>query len=229
MLQRAIAEGRCEVEGWRCRKDGSRFWANAVIDTIRDGSGAVLGFAKVTRDMSDRRRYEEHLYRLAHFDPLTELPNREALRTALREALNAEPPVTVLMLDLDGFKEINDTLGHAAGDAILKAAAHRLHGCIGAKGMVGRLGGDEFAVVLPCLADATTAGSICEELIDAFSAPIAWEDQNSYLGLSIGFAWGLATATRPQSCSPVPILPFTAPRPRAAAATACFSRASARR
>ena len=189
-LQRALAEGRCEVEGWRRRKDGSRFWANAVIDTIRDGRGALLGFAKVTRDMSDRRRYEEHLYRLAHFDPLTELPNREALRTALREALNAEPPVTVLMLDLDGFKEINDTLGHAAGDAILKAAAQRLRTCIGTKGMVGRLGGDEFAVVLPRLADPMIAASTCEELIDAFSAPIAWEDQDSYLGLSIGACMG---------------------------------------
>jgi len=161
-----------------------------VIDTIRDGNGSLLGFAKVTRDMSDRRRYEEHLYRLAHFDPLTELPNREALRTALREALNTEPPVTVLMLDLDGFKEINDTLGHAAGDAILKAAAHRLRTCIGTKGMVGRLGGDEFAVVLPRLADPIIAASTCEELIDAFSTPIAWEDQDSYLGLSIGICMG---------------------------------------
>ena len=189
-LETATAEGHSEAEGWRVRKDGSRFWANVVIDTIRDANGSVLGFAKVTRDMSDRRRYEKRLYRLAHFDPLTELPNREVLRTTLGETLQAAPSVTVLMLDLDGFKEINDTLGHAAGDAILKAAAHRLRTCIGAQGMVGRLGGDEFAVVLPALADPIMAGSICQQLIDAFRAPIPWEGQDSYLGLSIGIAIG---------------------------------------
>ena len=190
-LEIAKREGRAETEGWRLRKDGSPFWASVVIDTIRDDQGRLLGFAKVTRDMTERRRNEEHLYRLAHYDPLTALPNRLVLSAALDGAVGSRRSVTVLMLDLDGFKEINDTLGHAAGDQVLKAAAQRIKARVGGKGVVGRLGGDEFAVVISDLADPIAAGALCEDLIKAFRTPIGWEkDQESSLGLSIGIAMG---------------------------------------
>ena len=189
-LETAKREGRAEAEGWRLRKDGSLFWASVVIDTIRDDQGRLLGFAKVTRDMTERRRHEEHLYRLAHYDPLTTLPNRLILSAALDDAVRSRRSVSVLMLDLDGFKEINDTLGHAAGDEVLKAAAQRIKDCVGDKGVVGRLGGDEFAIVVSGLADPIGAGALCEDLIEAFRTPIEWEDQESSLGLSIGIAMG---------------------------------------
>ena len=188
ILRTAERDGRHESKGWRVRKDGDRFWAHAIVATIRDADGQLLGFAKITRDISERRKAEEHLYRLAHYDPLTTLPNRITIGNELDEATRPGATVTVLMLDLDGFKEVNDTLGHAAGDMILKAAGDRLRECIGERGLVGRLGGDEFAVVLPDLSDPLKATGICEELIESFHAPFAWEEQDAYLGLSIGIA-----------------------------------------
>ena len=189
-LETAKRDGRAEAEGWRLRKDGSPFWASVVIDTIRDDQGRLLGFAKVTRDTTERRRNEEHLYRLAHYDPLTALPNRLVLSATLDNAVRSQHSVTVLMLDLDGFKEINDTLGHAAGDEVLKAAAQCIKACVGDRGVVGRLGGDKFAVVIAGLADPIGAIALCEDLIEAFRTPIGWEDRESLLGLSIGIAMG---------------------------------------
>lgn len=142
-----LRKGRYESEGWRVRKDGQRFWAHVVVDTIREADGQLLGFAKITRDVSERRKNEERLNHLAHYDPLTQLPNRATLRNSLEDTMLAGP-VTVLMLDLDGFKDINDTLGHPAGDCILRDAGERLRYCLGDRGTIGRLGGDEFAVVV---------------------------------------------------------------------------------
>src|SRR5680860_1002220 len=190
ILATAAEVGRYESDGWRVRKDGTRFWANVVVDAIHDEQGRLLGFAKITRDISERRKNEEHLHRLAHYDSLTGLPNRITLGYRLSEAFESEAPVTVLMLDLDGFKEVNDTLGHAAGDCILRAAGSRVENCIGGQGLVGRLGGDEFAVILPDLADPIMAAEICERLINEFHVPFVVDGHQSYLGLSIGIAIG---------------------------------------
>ncbi len=188
ILETAAREGRFEAEGVRVRKDGTHFWASVVVDTIRDETGKLLGFAKITRDISERRRNEQRLWHLAHYDALTDLPNRLTLRQRLREALSSGAPLTLLMLDLDGFKEVNDTLGHTAGDAILKAAAERIKSSIGGEGIVGRPGGDEFAVVLPGLGDPTAVPEFCDRLLQAFRMPFGWEEQDTFLGLSIGVA-----------------------------------------
>ncbi|ODS03257.1 hypothetical protein AUC71_10615 [Methyloceanibacter marginalis] len=92
------------------------------------------------------------------------------------------------MIDLDGFKEVNDTQGHAAGDVVLKAAGDRLKERIGTRGTVGRLGGDEFAVVLPNLSDPLEAAKICDDLLASFRAPFGSEGQDAFLGLSLGIA-----------------------------------------
>jgi diguanylate cyclase (GGDEF)-like protein/PAS domain S-box-containing protein len=187
ILATAAKEGRYEGAGWRVRKDGTHFWADVVVDAIRDESNTLLGFAKITRDISERRKNEERLHWLAHYDTLTLLPNRMTIRSTLDDAVEGGS-ATLLMLDLDGFKEVNDTLGHPAGDAILRAAGDRLKSCVGDKGTVGRLSGDEFAVVIPDLADPLEAARICDSLVEAFRAPFNWEDQDSHLGLSIGVA-----------------------------------------
>jgi diguanylate cyclase (GGDEF)-like protein/PAS domain S-box-containing protein len=188
ILATAEREDRFEGQGWRVRKDGTRFWAHVVVDTIRNDEGDVLGFAKITRDISEHRKAEERLYRLAHYDPLTALPNRITLRETLDKAIQSGSGATVLMIDLDGFKEVNDTQGHAAGDVVLKAAGDRLKERIGARGTVGRLGGDEFAVVLPNLSDPLEAANICDDLIASFRAPFSSEGQDAFLGLSLGIA-----------------------------------------
>jgi diguanylate cyclase (GGDEF)-like protein/PAS domain S-box-containing protein len=189
ILATAAEEGRSESEGWRVRKDGSRFWAHVVVDTIRDESGELIGFAKITRDITERRKSQVRLQKLAHYDGLTALPNRTTLREHLNHALDTRQPATVLMLDLDGFKEVNDTLGHAAGDSILKSAGERIRSCVGDDGFVGRLGGDEFAIVISDLADPLRAAELCDRLIRAFRLPLVWEGQEFFLSLSVGIAF----------------------------------------
>jgi diguanylate cyclase (GGDEF)-like protein/PAS domain S-box-containing protein len=186
---------RFEGEGWRVRKDGSRFWANVVLDPVRDEDGSLIGFAKITRDITERRENEQRLYQLAHSDSLTGLPNRLALLKMLGETFEVEQPVTLLLLDLDGFKDINDTLGHAAGDFILGAAGRRIQECVDNNGTVGRLGGDEFLVICPNRADPVYAGALCKQLLDVFRPSFCWEGQELFLGLTIGIATSHAASS----------------------------------
>jgi diguanylate cyclase (GGDEF)-like protein/PAS domain S-box-containing protein len=184
-LQTALTHGRYEETACRVRKDGSTFWAEAVIEPLRDGDRDVVGFAKITRDVTERHEQQSHLEQLAHFDSLTGLANRTLLRTRLDGALGEEKNVSVLLIDLDGFKDVNDTLGHEAGDYILASAASRIRTVIPAGGMVARMGGDEFAVVLSEL-HPMQVSAVSQRLLDAFRAPFAWEGETLYIGLSIG-------------------------------------------
>jgi len=183
----AAEEGRFEAEAWRVRKDGTLFWANVVIHAIHDEKGTLIGFAKITRDITDRRRNDERLRRLAHFDTLTGLANRHYFLTKLDDLINRHP-TAILILDLDGFKEINDTLGHQAGDFILKAVANRLENAVAGKGGAARLGGDEFAVILSKPAGPLDASRVADAIIDAFRTSFVWEGQEIQVGVSIGIA-----------------------------------------
>ena len=129
------------------RRDGSEFPAEYSLSSWRDGDSRSVGM--IVRDITERRRNEARLYRLASVDALTELPNRAAVRACLDARIEERLPVTVLLLDLDGFKEVNDALGQAAGDAVLREVARRLRSEVPDALAIGRLGGDEFAVLLP--------------------------------------------------------------------------------
>ncbi len=223
-LSTAVEQGRFEEDAWRVRKDGSLFWANIVVVPIYGGAGELIGFAKVTRDISERRNSEERLYRLAHFDSLTQLPNRFSMHSKLEEFLESNPAVTVLMLDLDEFKDVNDTLGHAAGDFLLKEAGSRIQACVADRGIVGRLGGDEFAVILPGLADPLAVSETCRQLIAAFRAPFRWEEEEVYVVPCIGIAMSPSHGATPGIFSPMPISRCTTRNHRRSAASACSSR-----
>jgi len=155
-LEIASAEGRFEDEGWRLRKDGARFWANVVITALRDDSGTLRGFGKVTRDLTERKRSEDRLAYLAQNDTLTRLPNRHMLHDRLVQMLAQSPQdgrsIGCMYIDLDRFKYVNDTFGHATGDQLLIQVGERLQKCVRSTDVIGRLGGDEFAVVLASLA-----------------------------------------------------------------------------
>lgn len=196
-LQIAVEEGRYEKEGWQVRKDGSRFWADILIKPVCDTAGDIVGFAKVTRDITERHEHRCQLEHLALYDPLTGLPNRVLLRTKIEEACARGENVTVLLLDLDGFKDVNDTLGHEAGDLLLSAAAARISAVIDPPATVGRMGGDEFAVVLPALMDAMHIAGLCQRLLDAFHAPFAIDGDDIYLGVSIGVSSSLEASSEP--------------------------------
>jgi diguanylate cyclase (GGDEF)-like protein/PAS domain S-box-containing protein len=152
LLARARATGSVEIEGWRLRRDGSRLYANTVLTALPDVAGAVRGFVVVSRDMTERKRMEDELRRLATTDPLTGALNRRSGQALLTEALAAprddgtEP--AVLMLDLDHFKAINDRHGHEAGDRALCRLVDICRQVLGPLGAVTRWGGEEFLVVL---------------------------------------------------------------------------------
>ncbi|WP_342151754.1 EAL domain-containing protein [Methylorubrum sp. SB2] len=325
-LATARADGRFEAEGWRLRKDGTRFWAHVVIDAIKDDEGAFAGYAKITRDCteqrltalnldaarqkldlalanmsqglclidgegrlvlanarlaemlgtaadvspvglsvhavlanafgpaadafvhehlrpdlpsdrpvvseiagperilsattrplagggwvstftdtSERRRYEDRIRYLARHDALTGLANRTTLHEHLAAVLRFSGPGgaradderrAVLFLDLDRFKPINDTLGHAVGDRLLQEVARRLRGAVRAYDFVARLGGDEFAVVLDAV-EAVHLPTIADRIIEALNRPFTFDGLSLTVGVSIGIAVSCETVHTP--------------------------------
>jgi len=191
-LETASAEGRFEDEGWRLRKDGTRFWANVVITALRDESGALRGFGKVTRDLTERRRSEERLAYLAQNDTLTRLPNRHMLHDRLVQMLAQAPQdgrlIGCMYIDLDRFKYVNDTFGHAIGDLLLIQVGERLQKCVRSTDVIGRLGGDEFAAVLASLARSEDAGLVAQKVNAALSAKFDLDGHETYISASIGIA-----------------------------------------
>lgn len=188
-----LADQTIELSG--VRKDGSEFPAEYSLSTWQEGNTTSVG--AIVRDITERRQNEERLFRLASLDALTDLPNRAAWRARLDEAMAAEEPATVLLLDLDGFKEVNDTLGHSAGDSVLKDVASRLKSVCDMAIMVARLGGDEFVALLPGN-DVRQAKAIAGQLVKALSEPHEFAGQRCDVGVSIGIALGPQHGARPE-------------------------------
>ncbi len=166
-------------------KDGREFPAEFSLSTWGEGDAVSVG--AIVRDVSDRKQNEQRLFQLASLDALTDLPNRAAWRERLTEVVDEQIPAAVVLLDLDGFKAVNDTLGHSAGDAVLTEVAARLQAqCLDAI-MVARLGGDEFVALLPSN-DSRYARAIAESLVAAISAPYEFAGGRIEVGVSIGVA-----------------------------------------
>ncbi|MGI4794847.1 MAG: putative bifunctional diguanylate cyclase/phosphodiesterase [Janthinobacterium lividum] len=174
------------VELMAQRSDGSEVAVELSLSMWQEESGASFG--AILRDITERRANEEQLFRLAHHDPLTELPNRLVLCRRIEQLAEGNVATTLLMIDLDGFKAINDDHGHAHGDAVLRQVAQRLLGCVRATDTVARLGGDEFAVLLGNVANHGQAGEVAESIIRALSRPITLVGDTVSVGASIGVA-----------------------------------------
>ncbi len=189
-LKLALERGSWEHQGWRVRKDGSRFWANTVLTALRDASGRVRGFSKVSRDMSEAKALEDQLKRQALTDPLTSLANRALFRDRVDHAFarreRRDEGLAVLFVDLDGFKKVNDTLGHDAGDHLLVEVAARLHDCVRPSDTAARMGGDEFAILLDDLKSPSDAARVAERILGALSAPYEVADGQVRVQASIG-------------------------------------------
>lgn len=142
-------------------------------------------FGALVRDISDRQAARRRLEHLAHCDTLTSLPNRNALNVRLDEALS-NGATALLLLDLDGFKLVNDTLGHSVGDQLLALAAARLEQAVGDDGFVARLGGDEFAVLMADCADPLRIDDLADRIFDALRQPFEVAGQTIFIGTSIG-------------------------------------------
>lgn len=150
-----------------------------LFDTIKtpmkDLEGNVIGVLGIARDITDRKHYEERLETLANYDPLTGLANRALLSSHLKNSIEKakrnKKQISVLMFDLDRFKDVNDSFGHAAGDELLQQVAQRFNVRLRDGDIISRLGGDEFAIVLEHLNRSEDAGRIAKEMIDAQNAP----------------------------------------------------------
>ena len=161
---------------------------------IFDEHGRYLGFRGIGTDLTEQRRSEQEITRLARFDSLTGLPNRGMMRQtldeALRNAARRQRACSLFLIDLDRFKNVNDTLGHPVGDALLKQVAQRLTSVMGDHGKVGRLGGDEFEAVLPGAAEVGLLESLARSLIAEVSRPYELEGHRVTIGASVGIAIG---------------------------------------
>lgn len=175
------------------RADGRTYCASC--SPMADG-----GFVITLEDTTEQRRTQNQISHMAHYDALTDLPNRVLFYEKMEELLIRAPqsrPFAVLSLDLDHFKNVNDTLGHPIGDKLLQAAAVRMRGCIRKNDIVARLGGDEFAIVQVTFARPQDATSLATRLIDAVSAPYQLGGHQVVVGTSIGIAIAPGDGTAP--------------------------------
>jgi len=171
--------------------DEERLWSVTGRPTY-DSFNNFQGFRGSGADLTEKRRTQEHASRLAHFDSLTGLANRFQMSQTLEKILNApneqNRACAVFLIDLDRFKQVNDTLGHPAGDALLKHVAQRLERAVGSMGRVGRLGGDEFQVLLPAKIAREQLGVLAGQIIASLSQPYSIEESRVMIGASVGIA-----------------------------------------
>ena len=177
----------CEVR----RKDGSRMWFSANVQAMYE-DGALVGYEGTNEDITTRKAAEERIQYLAYFDSLTGLPNRMLLRDRLTKALadarRQKYKIALLFIDLDRFKDINDSLGHSVGDLFLQNVAERISIWAREQDTVARLGGDEFLIMLTHLKDATDAAVAAERLMDAMTAEFVVEGHPLNVSCSIGIS-----------------------------------------
>lgn len=174
------------------RKDGADIWTIFSANVLVDEKGQFIGTLGMVTDITDRKGQERRMLRLAQYDPLTGLPNRGLLVDRLRQALafarRHQHQVAVFFVDLDRFKPINDALGHAAGDAVLKEVARRLESRVRQVDTVSRYGGDEFVVVLQGLADVQEAARLAQAFVERLGQPFQVGERSCNVGASIGIS-----------------------------------------
>lgn len=182
--------GACANEYRIIRGDGRVVWLSSHGRTIADGRGRVYRMIGVTQDITERKRQEEEARFLAYHDTLTGLPNRRLLDDRLAQAVHLaqrrNTRVAVMVVDLDRFKQVNDQLGHRAGDAVLREAAHRIAGCVRKADTLARHGGDEFVVVIPDLRQDGDCQVVAEKILRALGPAFRVDGREFAIGASIG-------------------------------------------
>lgn len=188
--------GSWEGEVWLKRRDGEHYPAWVGITAVLDDEGDLASYVCFFTDISERKASEQRIHRLAYYDALTHLPNRtlfqDRLYTALQQAERHKAWVVLMFLDLDRFKPINDSLGHAAGDRMLKDMAQRLLACVDDDDTVARMGGDEFTLLLQPRASREMALNraihVAENILGSLVRPFVLENREFFVTASIGIA-----------------------------------------
>ncbi|WP_102274801.1 putative bifunctional diguanylate cyclase/phosphodiesterase [Cytobacillus massiliigabonensis] len=192
MWKQIYDTGVWKGEIWNKRKNDELYPEWLTISVIKDDSGDVTNYVGIFSDISDQKCAEKQLRFLAHYDSLTGVANRYSLNKRLEGLLQTaekyQQQLAILFLDLDRFKQVNDTLGHNYGDILLKQVSSRLKGLIKNKDMIARLGGDEFVIVLPNLKHPKEAIHIAELIIESLSKSFLLESHEVYVTASIGIS-----------------------------------------
>ncbi len=196
VLNQLHQRGSWEGEIWLKRRDGESFPSWVGITAVHDEEGDLVSYVCFFSDISERKASEQRIHRLAYYDALTLLPNRtlfqDRLHTALQHGERHQEWVVLMFLDLDRFKPINDSLGHAAGDRMLKDVAVRLEACVDSDDTVARMGGDEFTLLLQSCATREGALNraihVAEQILACLAQPFVLEGREFFVTASIGIA-----------------------------------------
>jgi diguanylate cyclase (GGDEF)-like protein/PAS domain S-box-containing protein len=172
--------------------DGTEGYYSVSGEPIFDDQGVFCGYRGVSRDVTDSKRAEQQVQYLATHDALTDLPNRhlfsQVLNLAIGTARRYERKLAVLFIDLDGFKNINDSLGHEAGDAVLMEISRRIRACLRASDLVARMGGDEFLVLIPEVGEAQQLSKVAQNILAAAAGPVVAAGRECRITASIGIS-----------------------------------------
>ncbi|MCB1722273.1 MAG: EAL domain-containing protein [Chromatiaceae bacterium] len=187
-----LADGSWEGEIWNRRQNGELFPTWQTIVGVMNSRGQPDRFVSVMRDITEQRRSEQRIHRLAYFDNLTNLPNRELFYDrfghAIERAQRQQTELALLFLDLDRFKNVNDSLGHPVGDELLKAVSVRLLRLVRSEDTIARLGGDEFTILLESAPDDAAAANVAGKVVEALSRPFAIGEHTLHIGTSVGIS-----------------------------------------
>ncbi|NTV11888.1 MAG: EAL domain-containing protein, partial [Zoogloea sp.] len=193
MWQALNDTGQWQDEMWNRRKDGQEFAEWLTINTIHDAQGKVMRRVAIFSDITERKRSEDIIWRQANYDALTSLPNRRLFRDRLDQEVDKARRTSgtaflaLLFIDLDRFKDVNDTLGHEVGDRLLIEAAQRIGACVRSSDTVARLGGDEFTVILPAMDETSRVEQVAQAIIRALSNPFRLGAKEPvYISASVG-------------------------------------------
>lgn len=180
------------------RVDGAKYEMELNIDAVLDEDGKISHFVGVFSDITSRKSTEKELLKLANTDPLTDLPNRSFFQASQQNLVRKHEAHTLLCLDMDNFKKINDSLGHQTGDVLIKQISKRLQRITGKTATCYRLGGDEFSILIEENADVHTVTHYAQNVLDNLSRPFIINKQEFVLSASIGIAFYPSDGTTPQ-------------------------------
>lgn len=190
-------------EVWNRKKSGELYLELLTITAINDDQGNIQHYAGLFTDITHMRENEQQIRHLAYYDALTRLPNRRLLddriTLAIRHAHRSKSPLAVIFIDLDHFKQVNDTLGHALGDELLLQVSERMGQKLREDDTLARLGGDEFIALLPDINDFAEATRIAQRLIDTVSAPFCIAQHTFRIGCSLGISLYPDDGTTPEA------------------------------
>lgn len=192
MWQTLKETGHWEGEWWNRRKNGTEYAEQVAMNVVRNSDGSVYRYVKIASDITEKKKVDDQIWRQAHYDAVTNLPNRRLfhrqLANEIRRCRDHGQRLALYFIDLDGFKEVNDTYGHDAGDQLLVQAAQRIARSIRGSDTVARLGGDEFTVMLSGLSDANRVEPVGRNILELLAHPFQLDGAEVYISGSIGIA-----------------------------------------